>query len=84
MRYACVTRLEERRLCHAASERHETLLQLGLADGDPALIETLLRLQLRNQFAKLRALGLDLVHRVDFFLRKLAIALDLSMLIFHA
>lgn len=64
----CCIRLKERRLRHAAGQRHQAGLHVGCTNAYPALVGSLGRPQLFHQFAEFCPLGLDLVHQVDFVL----------------
>src|SRR5580765_241502 len=71
--------LEEGRLGDRPGQRHQPLLQVGLADRYPARIHQLVAAQVLDQRFQLRPVGLDLVHQGDLVGVELPVALDLAM-----
>lgn len=76
--------LERGRLGDGSHQRHDSGLQISLANAHPSLVHAFAGAKLGHKIAQLGPLGLDFVHQVDFGLRQVAIALDMLVLVIHA
>src|SRR5471032_1476483 len=74
---------ERRGLRDGPYERHETLLQIGLRNRQPALIADFVLLKLLDESTNRCRILFREVDFIDVKLRQLAIALDLPVLVIH-
>src|SRR5260221_13449496 len=84
MPFLMASSLERGRLGDRARQCHEPLLQVGLRDRHPSPVDIFTGARhALDQVAAAFALGLDLVHDVDFRLGQLAVPDDLAVLVVH-